>query len=77
MIDGPEFLKAMRELGLTAPVQAVTAVFDSFDPDGSGTIDYKELDQILHRSFLSHPDLPPLDLTASNKIAARTISRQG
>ena len=38
-----EFRKAMVELGLEVPVEEVDGLFDSFDPDGGGSIEYAEL----------------------------------
>ena len=73
LLDNAEFAKAISELGMRdAPPEAVAAVFKSFDPDESGTIEYKELHQLLVRSFQAVPQLEPLDLKAANRIALRT-----
>ena len=71
MIDGPEFVKAIADFGIKAEEAAITALFVSFDPDDSGTIEYRELHQLLVRSMQSKPDLQPLDAKASNRIALR------
>ncbi len=42
-----EFRKAMAELGLEVPVEEVDGLFDSFDPDGGGSIEYAELSVVL------------------------------
>ena len=43
LISAAEFVKAMHELGMKhAPPEALTAIFSSFDPDNSGSIDDKE-----------------------------------
>ena len=42
-VSKKEFRKAMTALGLSAPRKDVDGLFDTFDPDGGGSIDYKEL----------------------------------
>ena len=49
MIDKREFRRAMVMLGLEVHRREVDRLFDSFDPDGGGTIDYKELNTALKR----------------------------
>ena len=71
IIDGPEFAKGLKEMGLTAPDAAIGAIFASFDPDGSGLISFEELHSLVIRSAKSSPKLPPLPLTAKNPIALR------
>ena len=71
MIDGPEFVKALSELGLNAPPRATGAVFRSFDTDGSGQIDYREFHALLGRSVKTHPRLEPLDMKGANQLSAR------
>ena len=39
-----EFIEAMRVLGLTAPDTALCRLFGLFDTDGSGAVDFSELD---------------------------------
>ena len=70
-IDGPEFVKAMGELGFKGDQPSVTALFASFDPNDSGTIEYRELHDLLVRSVQHKPELEPLQLTAANRIALR------
>ena len=41
-VSKAEFRKAMPLLGFDAPRREVDALFDSWDPDGSGTIAYAE-----------------------------------
>ena len=50
VIDRVEFRRAVRALGFDAvdfPDSAIDAVFDEFDEDGSGSLDYMELAQEL------------------------------
>ena len=70
-VDYQEFVKAMFELGLDAPEEAIAAVFASFDPNSDGRIEYSELHDLLVKSFVTHPQLEPLDTKAMNKIALR------
>lgn len=37
----------MPLLGFDLPVQAIDALFDEYDPDGSGVMDFKELQKML------------------------------
>ena len=46
-ISRDEFRKAMALLGVSAVKEVVDGCFDSFDADGSGTIEYNELDKLL------------------------------
>ena len=70
-IDGPEFVKALAELGFDPDEPSVSALFASFDPDDSGTIEYEELHNLLVRSVQRKPELEPLELKAANRIALR------
>ena len=42
-IDKAEFRRAMRALGLQAPGEYIDLIFDEFDQDGGGDIEFKEL----------------------------------
>ena len=48
-IDKFEFRKAVRTLGFGEAQEDVDAVFDSFDTDGGGQVEYAELNRILHQ----------------------------
>ena len=72
VIDAAEFSKALRELGLRDASDAdLGAIFESFDPDGSGEIDFRELHDLLVRSVQNHPRLEPLEVKARNKVSLR------
>jgi hypothetical protein len=73
-----EFIKALEEFGLQAPYETMSAVFASFDIDGSGSIEYKELEQLLIKSFVKAPTLAPMPIQAHNKYMLRTgkVKRQ-
>ena len=47
MIDKKEFKKALTGLGVEIDDSHLTRLFELFDPDGSGTIDYDELNHLL------------------------------
>lgn len=66
-----EFVKAMREIGLQAPTDSIAAVFHSFDPDHSGSIEYQELHNLLVRSVQKHPRLEPLKTKAETSVPLR------
>ena len=72
LIDGHEFKKGLKEMGLAGmPPESLGALFASFDPDGDKYIEYDELHELIVRSAMKHPDLPPLALEAKNPIAIR------
>jgi hypothetical protein len=67
-----EFRKAMKMLGLSVPRHDVDALFDTFDPDGGGSIDYGELNKALKRRVALDPPLRAgsmgtIELKAKNK----------
>ena len=66
-----EWVKAMREFGLQAPSDAIGAVFHSFDPDHSGTIEYAELHNLLIRSVQKHPRLAQIKMKAETAVPLR------
>ena len=39
----------MPKLGLKAPRKEIDALFDEFDPDGSGEVDFRGLNKALRR----------------------------
>ena len=50
MVDRNEFGNAVRALGLNVPSAHLDALFSAFDPDGSGQIEFRELDRILRKA---------------------------
>ena len=49
LIDKDEFRKAMAPLGIQVSREACNDLFDTFDPDGSGTIEFCELNKLLRQ----------------------------
>ena len=50
MVDKKEFREACRQLGLESISTAdLDALFASFDHDGGGTVDFKELNRMLRK----------------------------
>ena len=46
-ISRKEFRQAMPKLGMHLPDDVVNSIFDQYDPDGSGKMDFKELQKML------------------------------
>ena len=75
-VSRAEFSKAMKQLGYEGSDEDVQLVFDSMDPDGSGSLAYKELQDLLKRSVEINPALKPgaageIVLQSKNKAALR------
>ena len=75
-ISRSEFAKAMAALGYDGHADDVDLVYDSMDPDGSGSLEYKELNALLKRSVELSPALRPgaageIVLESRNKVALR------
>ena len=75
-VSRTEFAKAMAQLGYEGSAEDVDLVFDSMDPDGSGSLAYKELQELLKRSCEINPALKPgaageIVLEKKNKVALR------
>jgi len=72
-ITREEFRRGMHTLKLKATVDDMDSVFDSMDPDKSGTIIYSELYSLCHASFLSSPKLAPkpapINVTIAEPVA--------
>merc|ERR1719188_1182909 len=59
-VSKKEFRRALPALGIHAQREEIDALFDSFDPDHSGSIEYKELSKLLRgpsKSAPSHANL--------------------
>ena len=48
-VSKKEFRKAIAALGVNAPANELNALFDTFDTDKSGSLEYKELQKVLSR----------------------------
>ena len=48
-VNKGEFRRAVQLLGLHADPSSIDSLFDSFDPDASGTIDFRELNTLLRK----------------------------
>jgi len=46
-VDKQEWRKAMFQLGFDVSLSQIDALFTAFDPDGSGSVDYRELSKLL------------------------------
>ena len=77
-----EFTRALPMLGLTVAKAEAEALFDLFDGDGSGTIEYGELKKQLRKHARGHtsskastmPRLPQLGRSTANTAAAGASS---
>lgn len=49
LVSKPEFRRALPMLGLHATAEAIDGLFDTFDRDGGGQIDFRELNRHLRR----------------------------
>jgi len=77
-ISAAEFVGALEDFGLRAGLETASAVFASLDGDGSGSIEYRELEKMLNRSFTEKPQLAPLPIKSHNALVLRTgqVKRQ-
>merc|ERR1740130_1744465 len=66
-VDKKEFRKAMQQLGFEKHVTEIDALFDSFDPDGSGTVSYHELNKLLRRGGGEQQAPPPRPVVRETK----------
>ena len=69
-IEKGEFRNAIAKMGFDAPDDCIDELFDEVDDDGSGTVDFKELNSILRVGSLKKPPSPkppsPLDSSGSH-----------
>ena len=49
-VSKKEFRRAMGLLGFDVPKTEIDALFDAFDPDGSGAMEFKELQKMLRHA---------------------------
>eukprot|EP00964_Phaeocystis_antarctica_P155487 scaffold124713_cov36-Phaeocystis_antarctica.AAC.1 len=80
-VSKKEFRKAMVALGLKVPKKDADALFDTFDPDGGGSIDYNELNKALKRKVALDPSLQAgavtIELSAKNKSSKDKMQAAG
>ena len=74
-ISKDEFRRAMPMLGMHAPDGATDEVFDSFDRDGGGTIDFRELNAQLKRDVRAEAARQPKKARV-RRCATRTIRKK-
>ena len=71
--------RAIERLGLTsglvAPAAAVDALFDSFDRDGGGAIEYEELGRVLRREAEAEQEVRAGHEAAARVAAGGTVGR--
>ena len=68
------YLFAAQILGLDASKEAIDAVFDEFDPDGSGVVSYAELKKMLRVSAPVASTAPPEKKASKLKQVCRAAS---
>ena len=73
LISKKEFRQAVVALGYDVPKVEVDALFDSFDKDGNGTIDYRELGRALRRNQRASTERTVSELTPT---ALLTLQQQ-
>lgn len=69
-IERHEFEQALASLGYDAPREDVDALFDEFDEDQSGELDYKELHRQLRQGGAHHHRSGSTTTTAADAILA-------
>ena len=75
-ISKKEFRSAMRELGLNVPREQIELLFSDFDPDGSGKIEFVELNKQLRGGVINRTS--PANGTVATQAGlegARSVSR--
>ena len=79
-VSKAEFVRSLPELGLKATQEEGGALFDTFDPDGSGTIELKELEKLLRRkpgaSVGTSGPIRNIGAAASEQLLRMQLGRQ-
>jgi hypothetical protein len=74
-IDAAEFRRALLSFGIDESMRPqIDALFDTFDKDGSGSIEYRELNRLLRKDAQIDPSMQPtgaVTLKAKNAVGAR------
>jgi len=74
-VSKPEFRKAVAMLGIVASRTDVEGIFDSFDPDRDGSIEYRQLGEELMNEDHAPPPAPPAALKAKAQLKDRMVQR--
>ena len=51
-----EFCRGVRLFGLNAPMEEIEQLYDSFDPNGDGSIEFGELNALLRQTKVPEPE---------------------
>ena len=73
-VSKAEFRKAMPLLGLDVPKKDIDALFDSWDPDGSGKLEMKEVEKRLRRGSEIQLDAK-MQAGAAGKIETKSMNK--
>ena len=73
-IEKGEFRKAIKSLGFDAPREEVDSLFEQYDRDGSGYIDYQEMNKVMRRETELKEEL---QAGAMGEIATRAENKHG
>lgn len=68
-----EFRGGLAVIGLVAPLTAMTNLFNTFDADGSGAVEYEEMARALKPRRMDHGD----DAAAAAPVVSRFALRKG
>ena len=81
-VSKEEFTRGLKELGFEAGDEAIHEVFDTWDPDGSGVLELREVEKQLRRgssivldSKLQAGAMGEIELERGNKAALRKEKR--
>ena len=72
-VSRKEFRKAMPALGLEVPAKDIDTLFDSWDKDGGGSLNFKELQKILRAPAKNTPSPKGMGSAAAAVKAANKL----
>lgn len=78
-VSKEEFVRGLSKLGLAEWEEELKAVYDCFDIDGNGALEYQELTQIIRQSATIKPKITPRVrnvVPRPGETAAQTVARQ-